>query len=141
MPFATSRFVPYEMKTSLLKFTGYENKNPVGTNSNPLFEGEKRFENLTRLLLMIEELQNELNFPQASMQGRSFRPEESGSGVLAAAPAAAGEEKALATFKLRILFRQNASWQGSLVWVEQGTEAQFRSVLELVTLLDSVLAG
>ena len=45
----------------------------------------------------------------------------------------------LATFQLRVLFRQNASWQGSLIWVDQRMDAQFRSVLELVRLMDSAL--
>ena len=45
----------------------------------------------------------------------------------------------MATFQLRVLFRQNASWQGSLIWVDQRMDAQFRSVLELVRLMDSAL--
>lgn len=46
----------------------------------------------------------------------------------------------LATFALRILFRQNAGWQGSITWLEGGQEHSFRSVLELLGLLDSALA-
>ncbi|MBR4934676.1 MAG: hypothetical protein IKZ01_02260, partial [Anaerotignum sp.] len=45
----------------------------------------------------------------------------------------------LATFELEIIFRQNASWQGNIVYVEQNLSSAFRSVLELFTLLDSVL--
>ena len=46
----------------------------------------------------------------------------------------------LATFELEIIFRQNASWQGNLVYAEQNLTSSFRSVLELLTLLDSVLS-
>ena len=47
----------------------------------------------------------------------------------------------LATFYVRILFRQNASWQGSVAWLEGGSEQRFRSVLELLLLLDSALTS
>ena len=43
----------------------------------------------------------------------------------------------VATFAVRVLFRQNASWQGSILWVEGDREESFRSVLELIFLLDS----
>lgn len=45
----------------------------------------------------------------------------------------------LATFRLRILFQQHTSWQGTLQWLEGAQEESFRSVLELVILLDSAL--
>ena len=46
---------------------------------------------------------------------------------------------AKATFELKVLFRQHSSWQGILVWKERKTEQSFRSVLELICLLDSAL--
>ena len=46
---------------------------------------------------------------------------------------------ALASFSIRLLFRQNASWQGILTWIEGGQEQYFRSVLELVLLMDNAL--
>ena len=51
----------------------------------------------------------------------------------------AGREGALCTFAVRILFRQNASWQGSVIWLEEKREESFRSALELVLLMDSAL--
>lgn len=50
-----------------------------------------------------------------------------------------GREKNLAVFEIRVLFRQNASWQGSLLWRERKLEGHFRSVLELMRLMDSAL--
>ena len=46
-----------------------------------------------------------------------------------------------ATFALRILFRQNASWQGSVTWLEGKKEQSFRSALELVLLMHSALTA
>ena len=46
---------------------------------------------------------------------------------------------AQATFLIRVLYRQHASWQGEVTWVDQQKTEYFRSVLELIRLLDSVL--
>ena len=40
----------------------------------------------------------------------------------------------IATFKLRIIFRQNGSWQGSVMWLETRHEEKFRSALELLSI-------
>ena len=45
----------------------------------------------------------------------------------------------LDTFELKILFRQHASWQGTILWKEGRQEQSFRSVLELIHLMDSAL--
>ncbi len=46
----------------------------------------------------------------------------------------------VATFTLKLLFRQNASWQGSVLWNEGNSEETFRSVLELLLLMDNALS-
>ena len=45
-----------------------------------------------------------------------------------------------ADFELDILFRQNYSWQGRLRMPQAGKEATFRSVLELLILMETALA-
>jgi len=39
------------------------------------------------------------------------------------------------------MFRQHASWQGGVLWVEGKAEQSFRSALELILLMDSALGG
>lgn len=41
------------------------------------------------------------------------------------------------TFIVRIQYRQNATWQGHVTWVDENRTVPFRSVLELIKLLDS----
>ncbi|MBR5319858.1 MAG: hypothetical protein IKU46_09740 [Peptococcaceae bacterium] len=48
-------------------------------------------------------------------------------------------QEAIATFKVKVLFRQGASWQGKVRWTDEGKEVSFRSALELVKLMDSAL--
>ena len=44
-----------------------------------------------------------------------------------------------ATFVVKILFRQHTSWQGTVTWCEKNHEQSFRSVLELLFLIDSAI--
>lgn len=47
----------------------------------------------------------------------------------------------IATLRIQILFREQYTWQGRILWEEQRKEATFRSVLELIQILDEILAG
>ena len=40
---------------------------------------------------------------------------------------------------MKVIFRQNASWQGTVLWLEANREESFRSVLEFALLLNSAL--
>lgn len=44
----------------------------------------------------------------------------------------------LATLKTRVMFRQNAEWQGNARWLEEDLTEDFSSVLELMILIDSM---
>lgn len=43
------------------------------------------------------------------------------------------------TFILTVYDRKNATWQGSLTWVDKNEKQQFRSALELLKLIESAL--
>ena len=44
------------------------------------------------------------------------------------------------TFIIRILGTENATWQGSITWTEKNKVQHFRSALELLRMIDTVLA-
>jgi hypothetical protein len=138
-----AKFVPYEMKTCIVSIRSYEGKMLKGTVSNPYFEKPVAFDNAIQFVFLLDELQDAINFPQESMRARSFvAPDEAAPArdwLAASAPDVIGAP--IASFKLNIMFRQNASWQGGITWIENRTEAQFRSLLELIMLLDSALTG
>ena len=48
-------------------------------------------------------------------------------------------KKNKATFVIQVQFNQNATWQGTLRWVDKQKQQNFRSMLELVRLLDEAL--
>lgn len=95
------------------------------------------FDSLSQFLIRMEQMLDYRQEPQSYTQPRSFgsfliprENEESPSRI---------RRGAMATFELQILFRQHASWQGNLIWRDTGMEQSFRSVLELVILMDSAL--
>ena len=92
---------------------------------------------LSRFLIEMEEMLELNNEPQSDTIHRKF------SSLLLPADTEIlwnnirrGHE---ATFEVQILFRQHTSWQGILHWKEQHREQSFRSVLELILLMDSAL--
>lgn len=44
------------------------------------------------------------------------------------------------TFIIHVKYRQNASWQGEVTWVDKQKKEYFRSALELVRLIDSAVS-
>lgn len=48
-------------------------------------------------------------------------------------------EKPTGTFVVKILDRQNATWQGEVTWVEEQKIQRFRSALELLKMIDGAL--
>lgn len=113
----------------------YENGVPQGQLYLPGQQGE-RFASLSQLLLRGERM-FEQNGVQSFTVPRIFAVTK----PLSEAPCEAGEltRGNAATFELRLLFRQHASWQGELLWLEKNTRQNFRSVLELINLMDSAL--
>ena len=94
--------------------------------------GSLPFQSLSQLLISLDQL---LEAPQSDTIPRRFAP-------LPAQNTQQSHENpsgALATFELQIHFRQHTSWQGILFWREEQMQQSFRSVLELILLLDSAL--
>ena len=48
-------------------------------------------------------------------------------------------EKNTGTFIVKVLDRQNATWQGTVTWVEEQKTQCYRSALELLKLIDGAL--
>lgn len=50
-----------------------------------------------------------------------------------------GTREAAASFRITVYFRQHSSWQGTILWIEQGRKYTFRSALELLKFLNAAL--
>ncbi|HWP80264.1 MAG TPA: hypothetical protein VN446_06435 [Candidatus Acidoferrum sp.] len=135
MPVVHACFAPNDLRTTLIKISDYGGRIPEGTIYNPQF-GEVSFRGTIEMLLYIDHMLDELELPKSAANLRSFTGEPGQDSL----PEAKHPVTAKASFKIRVIFRQNASWQGSVAWVEGGSEAPFRSVFELLNLMDDVLS-
>ena len=105
-----------------------------------------RISNAGSLWELIKDIENDINtnkYPQSGMQYRSWGSGKADGGqtggkVLQLSgkndPPAPPENGS--TFLIKVLFRQNATWQGTIQWVEGRQTRQYRSVNELMRLLD-----
>ncbi len=126
------------MKTIQICVNSYQNKNISGVVYHPSTPNGLQFENLMQLLLQVETILDAISFPKASTERRRFTKMQKIEQAHEPALAEVQTGK-LATFFVRMIFRQNASWQGSVIWSEGSSEEAFRSALELIMLMDSAL--
>lgn len=93
------------------------------------------FHSLMEFFQAMETLLNQLHFPQPFLTPRTF-----GTSPAQMPPSASDDGRGkLATFALVVLYRQNATWQGNVTWLEGSRKESFRSALELALLIDGAL--
>lgn len=102
------------------------------------------FENLDEMTMHMEELYDRLGFPHPTTNSRSFvdvkpnyvhvREEKimSDDQVLS-------KHGEIGTFIVRVQHRQNSSWQGRLTWVDKDQTVNFRSIWEMIKLIESAV--
>ena len=106
----------------------------------------EEFDNVVQMIRNLENFYNRISFPQSSMQLREFTKEE----IICNQEQEEFREfldedflldrKGIyATFLVAVRFRQNATWQGEIYWMEKKKEEKFKSVLELLILIDNIL--
>jgi hypothetical protein len=105
---------------------------------NPYWPEGVGFTGVLDFLEKMEDLLDRMKLPQAFTARRTFGDPSRGGAV---PPPEGGHQGKLATFRLQILFRQNASWQGMITWMEGRQEEDFRSVLELLLMMSSALGA
>lgn len=98
--------------------------------------------NTGEFVKILEYIFDYCDFPQASHENRSFWPEKQVNNdkkvafmeekMIESQPEPKGEK---ATFIVQVQFRQHATWQGTVQWVEKGLTQRFRSELELMKLM------
>ena len=124
-------------RTTLICIDSYDEKIPRGRLYNAFLENGIEFAGAMDLLQNMERLLEQIKIPQGFTTRRTFRNNEDRRLQFTEESIKRGKR---ATFSLRLLFRQNASWQGTIEWHEGKSEETFRSVLELLLLIDSALS-
>ncbi|MBO5339656.1 MAG: hypothetical protein J6A62_01495 [Oscillospiraceae bacterium] len=132
----TTRAWGAEYRTTTVCIDSYQNGVPVGRFYNPYMEEGCKFLSTSQFLIEMERALDTMDFPQAFATTRIFAtPPVHINGP----PEEQPRQGETATFTVKVLFRQNASWQGTVTWLEGRREQSFRSVLELLLLMDSAI--
>lgn len=131
---------------------GFEDYDFYGRLESPLL-GSIPFSGVLDLIGRLESFYNDVKYPQSTFQLRSFtdqpvrrrrRKPDKSPGIVsftARKPVEYKEEQgSLATFTVHVMFRQNATWQGNVRWIERDRQCRFKSTLELLRLMESALA-
>lgn len=126
-----------DYRTTTVCIDSYVRGNPVGRFYNPYHKEGISFQSMSQFLIKMEQAMDEMEMPKAFTELRSFTQPTAVSKEVTEVEEQCG---AAATFQLRVLFRQNTSWQGMVAWVEGKQEESFRSVLELICLMDSAMS-
>jgi hypothetical protein len=135
--------VSESLKTILICIDSYENLCMQGLVYHSSLGEGKKFQNLMQMLLLVEKILEDTGFPKATTEKRRFHSFKSS---IEGAEAGGNERDfqnlkgKVATFKIKIMFRQYASWQGSVSWMEGNNTEPFRSALELLMLMNSAMS-
>lgn len=95
------------------------------------------FSGIEQLLKWMDYIMKQPGFPESTVKYRTFN---NGEIAMKEKPTEIiTEYKGKATFVISVLYCQNATWQGTVKWVEGKKEEKFRSLLELIKLMDSIV--
>ena len=138
--------IPNELRTCIVCIDSYENGAITGKIVHPCFSEPFQFNNIIVFLKLMEMLFDMFEYPQASTKRRSYQSKIQKIIESKNLQPFMFEMKdevnklngRVATLQLRVIFRQNTSWQGTVHWMERNKKENFRSFLELLMLIDSI---
>lgn len=117
---------PCRANDAILLVQSYQDGEMSGQLLHPHGGGPQEIRSIPKLILKLDEI---LSSEESVIHYHVFEP--------------TGFENVerIATLRIQILFQEHCTWQGCVLWEEQRKEATFRSVLELIQILDEILAG
>ena len=127
-------------RTSIIAVDDYNGADFSGELYNPFYSQCIQIKSFQQLIKELDALMDEIGCPMSGMEKRTFTKHSNvDTRAIFLADKTQAQRGKLATFAIRIQYRNNASWQGTVKWMEGDAEEYFRSVLELFWLLDSAM--
>ena len=117
------KMIPCQSREAIVTVLSYHNGIMDGWLLHPRLEKSEKIQSLSQLVLLLNSL--------IDLEGCPNR-------ALPLVPR--GDVKKGEIFRIQILFREHYTWQGRLIWQDEETETVFHSCLELMQLIDEILA-
>ncbi|MCI8822122.1 MAG: hypothetical protein HFI15_06320 [Lachnospiraceae bacterium] len=119
------KMLPCQSREAMVTVLSYHNGIMDGYLQHPRLGEKEKVESLSQMILLLNSLldmENCLDSPLPLVQPvcRSV--------------------KSIAVFCIQILFREHYTWQGRLIWQNGRQEYVFHSAIELIQLVDEILA-
>ena len=117
--------IPCQSREAIVTVRSYQNGIIEGYLQHPRLEKREHIESLSQLILFLDSLINLENCQDKPLP--LIYPQK-------------GKAEDLMIFSIQILFSEHYTWQGRLIWQNENQEYVFRSALELLQLMDEILA-
>lgn len=119
------RMIPCQSREAVITVLSYQNGILEGYLQHPRLEKKEKLKSVSQLVLLLDsllDLEGSLNSPLPLVTRECLGLEN------------------VNIFKIQILFREHYTWQGRLIWENENQEFVFHSAIELIQLLDEILA-
>lgn len=120
------KMVPCQSREALVTVMSYRSGILDGCLQHPRLDRKINIQSLSQLIMTLDSLLDLEDCPGCPLP--LVRAQEGGKDYIA-------------LFRIQILFREHYTWQGRLIWQDEGQEAVFHSALELMLLIDEILGG
>ena len=130
----------------------YENGVICGHLHSPVLKKSIQFQNLTELILMMDQIMQDFNIPPEDGKHRSFTSPNKSIHIRLNYQDLRQDnfekylnrslvypKKSKDIFMVKVMYRQNNTWQGKITWLRTNRVTFFRSELELANLIYSVI--
>lgn len=119
------KMLPCHSREAVIAVKSYHNGIMNGCLRHPRIDREEEIQSLSQMMLLLNSL--------LDLEDCPGRP-------LPFVHSARDTPENTTVFRIQILFREHCTWQGKLVWQNEHQETVFHSALELMELLDEILA-
>ena len=124
---------------------GFNNRGLKGELYHSYSKEPCKYDDIVEMLQTMEALYDTLQYPMSSTESRSFfiskkKFTRKGMAKIMQDEILLDKRGEKGTFIIQVQYRQNSSWQGKVVWVEENRTQHFRSALELIKLMDGALS-
>lgn len=119
------RLFPCHSREAVVMVRSYKNGVMDGWLQHPRLNQKEELRSTSQMILLLNdllELENCPNSPLPLVHSECDSLEQ------------------LTVFRIQILFREHYTWQGKLIWLNENQEIVFHSAIELLLLLDEILA-
>ena len=119
------RMLPCQSREAVVTVRSYQNGILDGYLQHPRLEKKEKLKSVSQLVLLLDgliDLEGSWSTPMSFVTQEHLNAEDA------------------AVFKIQIMFREHYTWQGRLIWENENQEIVFHSAIELIQLLDEILA-